>query len=207
MAKRQAPPITTQDELALLLDRDKSRISRYLRDERWPFSRRAPWLRSDLPKMLRWLADNLESVEPPESGSGDEMADLRKQKLKEEIRKLHHQANAAEIEYEQVRGSVVGVEEVKRQWVRVAGVYTSQLQGMAASVAPLCEGRNAAEIQDEIEKYVSTVLANVRGSLDRLAGGNEGTDAPTGEDEAERMGGEVPDDAGGSDSGTGTVAE
>lgn len=194
-----------------MLDRDKSQISRYIRQEGWPFSRRAPWARSDVPRMLRWMADNLE---PARNQPGDEIAhggedtaSLRKRKTKEEIRKLHHQANAAELEYEKARGNVVGVDEMKRLLVRVAGVYVSNLQGFSASLAPILEGKSASEIQDELEKAVGQVVANVRRGLGGLSEDVAGANETTQEDTPEPMGGEEPDDAGGSDGGTGPVPE
>lgn len=205
MAKKTAPPIRTQDELAVLLDRDKAQISRYIRHESWPFAKRAPWSRAEVPKMLRWMADTLESVEAPESG--EELKALRKQKLKEETRKLHHQANAAEIEYERTRGNVVGVDEMRRRMVKVAGVYVSQLQGIIASLPPLLEGKPASEIQDELEKAIGQILENVRNGMGGLAGGAGRSDPAADEDATQRMGGQESDDAGGSHGGAGPVPE
>jgi hypothetical protein len=204
MAKRSLP-IRTQDELALLLDRDKSQVSRYIRQENWPFSRRAPWGRSDVPRMLRWMADNLEPAR--NQGGTGETGSLKEKKTKEEIRKLHHQANAAELEYEKARGNVGGMDEIQRQMLRIVGVYVSQLQGLAASLAPILEGKNASEIHDEIEKAVSQVMADIRRGLAEIAGSTDRPDEIAREDAAERLGGEASDDAGRSDSGAGTIPE
>lgn len=198
--------IRRQAELAVLLGRNQSNVSRMIRSEEWPFSRTGPWKRSDLPEMVKFLADR-ERGRVPGTGGDPETQALKRARLQEDVRRLRNQANASEVEFARQRGAVVGVDEVKRLWLRVVGVYVNQLQGLAATVAPMCEGKNAAEIHEELEKHVAKVLANVRAGLAELAGGTAGANEAPRENEAQRVGAEEPGFDFGSDGGTRPVEE
>ena len=201
MSKEQGPPIATAEELSRLMGRDPSQISRWTKSERWPFNRQPPWARGDITAMLKWAAETLRGTKAGAPGS------LSDEKKKREIRKLDVQIAILETEHAKTRGDLVGVDALRENLLRLMGVFVGQLQGFAASNAPLCEGKNAAEIQDVLETGISTTLENIRAGMAEIAGElGEPPETPR-QDDAKPMGGEEPDTPLGGDGGTGSVEE
>src|SRR5690349_4917526 len=64
-----AKKINSVRELARHLGRTHKAVGRWLRDDRWPFSRRGPWSAADVPAMKAWAAQELAPA--PASGVSD----------------------------------------------------------------------------------------------------------------------------------------
>jgi hypothetical protein len=54
--KRNAQHITTVRQLAEHTNRSAGQVGRWLKDDRWPFARVAPWPMSELPAIREWAA-------------------------------------------------------------------------------------------------------------------------------------------------------
>lgn len=161
--------IRSQRELATLLgDRDVAQINRILKhDERWPFRRSAPWDRDELPQMLRWVADTLESgsSETIDDETADELVSLRKEKLRQEIRRLRTLADADEMDTAEKRRRLIPVEEIKVVMVRAATTFRNRVIGAGAAVTPSLEGRDAAERQTILDEYHGDILRQLEVDL------------------------------------------
>lgn len=171
--------IETLSELAGLVDRDVSQISRWCRDDRWPFHRSPPWPRSIVPKILRWIADTLlPGMDGPDAGGDGKTEDtkaLRKKKLKTEIRKLLAQAEKCEIEIARERGRLLDVEDVKRTWANLGNAVRGGFQNLASSAVPIALRHgmpNAAsvpfqvDLQQQIDEILGRLSATPAGELE-----------------------------------------
>ncbi len=157
--KTKPQPIKTQRELSVLVERDESQISRWLQDDRWPFGS-APWSRSDLPKMLRWIAEDLRN-KPDEADAGT--APLRREKLEQEIRRLKAQAETFELQLAKEKGASLDAAEVKARWANIGQVIRSGLQNLPPQVVSIALRHGmahtaSASVQSEVRAVVDDVL-------------------------------------------------
>jgi hypothetical protein len=164
-------PIRTLGELSGLVERDPGTVSRWTKRDDWPFAKKAPWSRGDVPKILRWVADTLERDTRPDRGEGDdESADdtkaLRKQKLREEVRKLRANADQAETALAKERGSLIDAGEVEQKWAATAVVVRNGFTNLASQLVPLALGHGmpaeaAAAFGQQVNEAVNGVLRHL----------------------------------------------
>lgn len=176
-------PVKSMKALAELVGRDRGQVSRWTKREDWPFSPRAPWVRADVPKIIRWVADTLERTggakEADDAVGGeadpDSIAALKKQKLREEIRRLAEdirglraRANAAETELDRVRGRLMDADQVARDFAAAGVNVRNGLQNLPSQVVPLALGHGmpgdaAQEFQGQVEELVTAILKRLSG--------------------------------------------
>lgn len=206
-SRRATPPIKTVTELATLVDRDKSNVSRWLKRPDWPFSRTGPWQRDEVPSILRWVAGTLISREmgdEDDESDGDELVALKKEKLRKEIRKLNAQADAAETALAKELGKLLDASEVERKWASIGSVVRNGFQNLASQIVPLALSHGmpseaAPHFQDQVEAAVNAILRrlstndsedeNHQGGREEVLSG----DLSAGAVDAEPMGGELQD--------------
>jgi phage terminase Nu1 subunit (DNA packaging protein) len=187
------------------VDRDKSNVSRWLKRPDWPFSRTGPWQRSEVPEILRWIADSLISRESVDDEDGDDdYTELKKEKLRKEIRKLHAQADAAETALAKERGKLLDAADVERKWASIGAVVRNAFQNLSSQLVPLALGHGmpneaAPQFQEQVDAAVGSILRHLSdddGESENTEGGGEEVlqgDTPAGEMDSERVGGELPD--------------
>lgn len=166
-------PIRTLAELAELVQRDPGTVSRWAKRADWPFAKKSPWSRSDVPKILRWVADTLERDTRP---AGDEAADetktLRKQKLREEVRKLRANADQAETALAKERGKLLDADEVEAEFAAISVAIRNGFTNLSSQLVPLAMGHGmpneaAAEFGRQTEAAINGVLRHLsRGGRD-----------------------------------------
>lgn len=142
----------------------------------WPFPRQFPIGRTLVPKILRWVADTLiarESTAREQPGDPpDEVKELRKQKLRNEVRKLLAAAETAETALARERGRLVEAAEVEREWAGLGVVMRNAFQNLGAQLVPLALTQGmpheaAPTFQQQIEEVVTGILR-------RLSSGGDG---------------------------------
>jgi hypothetical protein len=184
--KSRAPrSFRTLAEFATGLKTPLSTVSGWTKHPRWQWGRKAPWSGSIVPAVLRWAADNLErgrpakSVTPSEEGDGS-VADLRRQKLEQEIRKLRAHADQAETALAKERGDLHDADACEEEAVRRATLYRSAVQNIPTQVVSLALSHGmpheaAPGFQKQIEELVNGCLRYTAASAD--AGSAAGDDA------------------------------
>jgi len=126
--KEHLDSIKTRSELAKLMGRHKSQVTRWLQRDDWAFSKTGPWPRADLPSMLRWAADVLarpKETEGDASEDGDSLAALKRQKLEQQVRKLRISADNEEMRNRRERASVIDRHLIEPALMRLADVLRS----------------------------------------------------------------------------------
>jgi hypothetical protein len=142
-------------ELAELLGRDPSQVSRYLRDPRWPFPKRGPWHRKIVPDMLRWVADELDqkvAAVGPEDDP-DETKTLRKEKLRQEVRKLRAQAEAAEVALARERGDLMTLDDARAAIAPTIALQKAAWADLPKTMPPRLQGLTAPEQEAALLEY------------------------------------------------------
>jgi phage terminase Nu1 subunit (DNA packaging protein) len=164
-AGKAVQPVRTLVELSELVERDAGTVSRWTKRDDWPFAKRAPWPRRDVPKILAWVADTLERDAKAEPG-GDETKELRKQKLREEIRKLRANAEQAETALARERGDLLDAAAVAQEWGRTGALVRNGFGNLPSQILPLALGHGmpqeaAAEFTRQVEEAVNGVLRHL----------------------------------------------
>lgn len=159
--------IRTLKDLAALVSRDIGTVSRWLKRDDWSFGG-FPIPRSAVPKIQRWMADTLErQAEAVPTGTGDvETKQLRKDKLREEVRKLRANADQAETALARERGALMDAAEVAQEWAGIGVVVRNGFQNLASQLVPLALSHGmpqeaAAAFQQQIEEAVAGVLRHL----------------------------------------------
>lgn len=162
---KTAKPIKTVTELAGLVGRDASQISRWTKRDDWPFARKSPWPKADVPKILNWIADTLERGRPAKEKQGETggTTELRKQKLQQEIRKLRAQADQAETALARERGNLHDADECERQRVSDALKVANAVQLLPSQLLPLALSQGmpheaSATFQEQATELCTAVL-------------------------------------------------
>jgi hypothetical protein len=165
-------------DLAKAADVSHTAVNRWVKHPEWPFSRKPPWKRSDLPAILRWAADILRPA-AADDGSSDEMKALRKEKLRQEIRKLMANANQAETSLAKERGYLHDADACEEEAVRRASLYRNAVQNLPAQVVSIALSNGmpheaAPAFQKNVEQLVSACLKFTAASM---------SESPTDDDE------------------------
>lgn len=155
-------------ELADLVGRDVSQISRWLRRDDWPFGG-PPWNRGTVPKVLRWVADVLERQAPAGDSDGDGADDttaLRKDKLRQEIRKLRANADQAETALARERGKLMDAGAVEGEWTSIGVVVRNAFQNLGSQLVPLALSHGmpneaAAVYGQQVDETVGGILRHL----------------------------------------------
>ncbi len=165
--KTSLDSIKTRTELAKLMGRHKSQITRWLQREDWGFSKTGPWPRSELPSMLRWAADALTRTKESEGEADDNtdsMAGLKRQKLEQQVRKLRISADNEEMRSRRERASVIDRHLIEPALMRLADVLRSTGDALTRRF-----GNEAAEMLtntlDDFERGLSK-LFDTLGDID-----------------------------------------
>jgi hypothetical protein len=169
---RKSKPVQllrVQRELAKALKVSGATVCRYLKNDGWKWSRTGPWNLSDVPAMLRWIAEELKAGgEQLPGAGGDEIRQLRKEKITKEIRVLL--ARALKIESEQAERDrrLIDTAEVKR-WVteNIAGARDKLLQ-LPFRLAPLVVGKDTPEVESLIDAEIRIVLTDLSNQVPEL---------------------------------------
>jgi phage terminase Nu1 subunit (DNA packaging protein) len=155
-------------ELAGLVDRDPGTVSRWMKREDWPFPRQFPLGRSLVPKILRWVADTLlaRDLNRESDAPDDPKKDLRQEKLRQEIRKLHAQADTAETALAKERGQLIDAGEVETQWARIGVIVRNAFQNVPAQLLPLAltngmPHQAAPVFMEQTEQIITSILRHL----------------------------------------------
>ncbi len=160
--------IASNRALGKLVDRSHVTIGEWVKRPDWPFGQ-APWQRSQVPDILRWAADNLK-----DSPADPLMAELRKEKLTEEIRKLQAQATQAETALARERANLHEREACEAEAIWRDGLYRKPTIGLPADLTRLAVA--AGMPAETAEQFTATVTALVESAL-RLATSGTALDA------------------------------
>lgn len=178
MAKH-SKAITTITQLAKALEYSQQNMSKVVQRDDWSFSRRPPWARSLVPKMLTWKAENIRAKREtyaPKKDDDESTTGLRKQKLENEVRKLHLQAETAEVALQKECGKLLEAAEVEREWATEANLVRNAFQNLPSQLIPLalshgCRNEEAPAFHKEIEGIVGAILRRL--STGEHRGGEE----------------------------------
>jgi hypothetical protein len=163
MKKTKSRSIESTFDLARLVGRERSTVTRWLQRDDWPFPKRPPWQRSLVPKIMRWIADTLIVRESSGVQGNEELTALKKQKLEEEIRKLSTQADASEAALARERGTLMDADDVEAEWANVCAMIRRGFQNLASQLVPLALTHGmpheaAPEFQQQAEAIVAAIL-------------------------------------------------
>lgn len=106
--------------------------------------------------------------EEDDDGENDEnsIAFLRKEKIREEIKLKHIQAEQARIKLEKDKGKLVDMEDVNELMVHTASVTKSVFQSLENKLPGKLEGLTAAEmvpvLREEVESSLFSIAEEVR---------------------------------------------
>jgi hypothetical protein len=181
---RKAKPFRTLTEFAAALKTPITTVSGWTRHDRWRWNRKGPWTREDVPAVLDWAADELERGRPSKpTPSGDEIKNLRRQKLEQEVRKLRAHADQAETALARERGELHDADECEEEAVRRAtllknGVQNIPPQAVSLALAQGMPHEAAPTFQKQIEELVNGCLRYLAASANAQSA--EGDDAGAG---------------------------
>jgi hypothetical protein len=167
--KRQQKTRTKRDtnriDLAAELELDESTIMRHIRRGA-PHSKRANRLWFNVAEYRAWMAANGLTGERGKPSDHHDSPDLERARL----RKENALASKYELQVQRERGELIPMADV-RQWIAEhVQAAKSKLIGMGAALAPVLEGRDAAERQDIIEHRTREILEELAEASDRLGG-------------------------------------
>ena len=159
----------TYDSVRKLADRlelSHTAVNGYVKRNDWPFNRKGPWRESQVPEIQRWAADTLEKRAGPDEESGDETKKLRKDKLREEVRKLRANADQAETALQRERGTLMEAAAVEREWAGVGVLVRNGFQNLAGQLVPLAlthgmPNEAAAAFGQQIDEAVAGILRHL----------------------------------------------
>ncbi len=123
-------------EFAAALDVPLTTLSGWVKHERWRWNRRSPWSDTIRAEVRRWAAEELQKGRPA-TGGDDEIKELRRQKLVNEVRKLLASAETAETALARERGELVDATEVEREWAGIGVVVRNAMQNLGPQLVPL----------------------------------------------------------------------
>lgn len=109
-----------------------------------------------------------EEEDDEDDGENDEnsIAFLRKEKIREEIKLKHIQAEQARIKLEKDKGKLVDMEDVNELMVHAASVTKSVFQSLENKLPGKLEGLTAAEmvpvLREEVESSLFSIAEEVR---------------------------------------------
>jgi hypothetical protein len=177
------PTCRSVRDLAKAVEKSHTAVGKWVKRADWPFSRKPPWKRDQLPAIMRWAADTLapNTHADPADDQADNTAALRRQKLQQEIRKLRANADQAETALAKERGQLLDAGEVERAWANIAVVVRNGAQNLASQVVPLALSHGmpheaAGAFQEQVEQAVAGVLRHLSrdGSASDDGVGDEG---------------------------------
>lgn len=141
----------------------------WLKDERWPFARKPPWNREDVPEILRWVAEHLRETSGGQKiSAASPVAALKEKKLLAEIRKIEALADGAEFDNRERDRLVIPADEVASIGARAFGVFKSAMMGLPSTIVPRLQGRDAAEQQDILETEIKNALSELADDLRKV---------------------------------------
>ncbi|HEX4796178.1 MAG TPA: hypothetical protein VH370_20480 [Humisphaera sp.] len=154
--------IRTARALAELVGRDPATVCRWLADERWRFGK-APWSSDQLPAIRQWIASELRT------GPDPVLQPLRATKLREQVRQIRAQADAAETQLARERAALHDREECRLESIRRARLYRRGVAGVAGQAAELAvtcglPAGAAAKLQREVQGIIDRALQFVVGA-------------------------------------------
>lgn len=165
----------TLSEFAEALKSPTSTVSGWVKHAEWRWPRKAPWRADIVPEALRWAADTLERGRPSKSvqlppGDGS-VADLRKQKLQQEIRKLRAHADQAETALAKERGDLHDADACEEETIRRASLYRNAIQNVPVQTVSLALSHGmphaaAPGFQKQIEELINGCLRYTASAAD-----------------------------------------
>jgi Xaa-Pro aminopeptidase len=173
---KQANRLGTLKELSAALKEPLTTVAGWTKHPLWQWSRKAPWQRTDAPAMLLWAADTLERGRPlkekADPKTASEIAKLREQKLREEIRKLRAHADQAETALSKERGALHDADACEEEAVHRATLYRNGVQNLPSQVVSLALAggmphESAPQFQKQIEELVNGCLRYTAASADK----------------------------------------
>lgn len=162
-------------QLAKELGRSNPTVLSYVKRQDWPFARKGPWKRSDLPKMRRWMAQTLapDLANPDNVLEPDPVADLRLSPERlAKVRLLITRQAKLELERAILAGDFLDKAEERRRDLEKIQVVKSALQGLSRRLPPLLVGRSVDEISEIIREEATWIMQAFAGE----AAGADGPD-------------------------------
>jgi phage terminase Nu1 subunit (DNA packaging protein) len=172
-SKRNAPEkIESLRQLAKLVNRSAGQVSRWMKDERWPFAKKSPWYPDQVPKILRWVAEHLRETTGGQVGEAaviprSRLTELKEKKLEAEIRKLEAQADAAEVDLDRAAGDLLPANDVRLAMSGFALTVKNGLSSLPTQLSIELEGREQFERQEIIERRILEKIGLVADDLRR----------------------------------------
>jgi Xaa-Pro aminopeptidase len=177
---RKPRPLGTLKAFSEACDRPLTTVAGWTKHAAWKWGRKAPWSSAIVPDVLRWAADELEKGRPKAPTDPGTIADLRRQKLEQEIRKLRAHADQAETALARERADLHDADACEEEAVRRATLYRNAVQNIPTQVVSLALSHGmpheaAPGFQKQIEELVNGSLRYTAASAD--AGPAAGDDA------------------------------
>lgn len=104
--------------------------------------------------MLRWVADELDQkAGADDQDDPDETKTLRKEKLRQEVRKLRAQAEAAEVALARERGDLMTLDDARAVFAPTLAMQKAAWADLPKSMAPRLQGLSAPEQEAALSEY------------------------------------------------------
>ncbi len=167
--KLASAPITSAAELARRVGVHRSQVTRWIADPRWAFGS-APWSADVVAKVVRWRADNLESdIESDDEGGDADLLELKKTRLREDIRRLRAAADQSEMALTRERKELLPTDEVAACIAEVLHMVKTRLLGMSSHLSPQLDNQPASVAEELIDAHAREVLRDFSDAFDRVA--------------------------------------
>lgn len=136
---------------------------------------------------MRWVANTLivreggQTTKPAADTASSDLPELKKEKLRKEIRKLHAQADAAETALAKELGKLLDAEIVERRWASIGAVVRNGFQNLSSQLVPLAlshgmPNQAAPQFQEQVDAAVAAILRRLSsndGETKNDSGGGE----------------------------------
>jgi len=126
-------------------------------------------------KQMYWMLDAAPALIPPRTLSPDEEEQYILEQ--EKARLTHHQANKAAMEEERLRGDLHKAEDVKAVMADMIAATRARLLNLPPKAAPLCLGRDLAEIEATLSDLIRDTLLDLSELKAEVVIGSEDADA------------------------------
>jgi hypothetical protein len=149
-------------EMGRQVGRDRGSVLRWTRRDDWPFGR-PPWPTDIVPRVRQWASGHVQHrVDARNSLDDADVQELKKEKLRKEIRKLHAQADLAEAQSAKEYGRLLDAGEVEREWAEICKVVRAGVAGLAGDVAARAAMMGLpVETVGEFERQVSAAIIGI----------------------------------------------
>jgi hypothetical protein len=140
--KSKSEDARSQRQLAAAVGRSQSAIAQWIKDSRWPFSKRAPW---NVEAVKVWVSSTLEKT-PEDVGQAGSSA-LTKARTLKTLREIQR----IEMQNDRLRGALVSLQDVRTEFNGVLGRFRIVLAQLPRQLVDALEMRGHIQSNDKFK--------------------------------------------------------